>query len=100
MYGIHIYKLLYVKWGFPGGTSGIEPACKGRRHRRCGLHPWVRKIPWRNAWQPTPVFLPGESHGQRRLAGYSPWGRKRDGHDLATKTTKKGHRYLFSFMQK
>ena len=32
--------------------------------------------PWRRAWQPTPVFLPGESHGQRSLAGYSPWGRK------------------------
>ena len=31
------------------------------------------KIPWRRAWQPTPVFLPGESHGQRSLAGYSPW---------------------------
>ena len=37
---------------------------------------WVGKIPWRRAWQPTPVFLPGESHGQRSLAGYSPWGRK------------------------
>ena len=34
------------------------------------------KIPWRRAWQPTPVFLPGESHGQRSLSGYSPWGRK------------------------
>ena len=37
---------------------------------------WVGKIPWRRAWQPTLVFLPGESHGQRRLAGYSPWGHK------------------------
>jgi len=36
-----------------------------------GFNPWVRKIPWRMAWQPTPVFLPGESHGQRSLAGYS-----------------------------
>ena len=35
-------------------------------------NPWVGKIPWRRAWQPTPVFLPGESHGQRSLAGYSP----------------------------
>ena len=35
--------------------------------------PWVEKIPWRRKWQPTPVFLPGESHGQRSLAGYSPW---------------------------
>ena len=42
----------------------------------CGLHgwPWLRKIPWRRKWQPTPVFLPGESHGQRSPSGYSPWG--------------------------
>ena len=39
-----------------------------------GFDPWVGKIPWRRAWQPTPVFLPGESHGQRSLRGYSPWG--------------------------
>ena len=44
--------------------------------RRCGFNPWVRKIPWRRKWQPTPVFLPGESHGQRSLAGYSLWGWK------------------------
>ena len=37
---------------------------------------WVGKIPWRRKWQPTPVFLPGESHGGRSLVGYSPWGRK------------------------
>ena len=43
---------------------------------RPGFDPWVGKIPWRRAWQPTPVFLPGASHGQRSLAGYSPWGRK------------------------
>ena len=36
--------------------------------------PWVGKIPWRSEWQPTPGFLPGESHGQRSLVGYSPWG--------------------------
>ena len=41
-----------------------------------GFAPWVRKIPWRRAWQPTPVFLPGESHGQRSLAGCNPLGRK------------------------
>ena len=41
-----------------------------------GGNPWVRKIPWRRKWQPTPVFLPGEYHGQRSLAGYSPWGCK------------------------
>ena len=40
---------------------------------RHGFDPWVRMIPWRRAWQPTPVFLPGESHGQRSLADYNPW---------------------------
>ena len=44
--------------------------------RRPGFNPWVRKIPWRREWLPTPVFLPGESHGQRSLVGYSPWGHK------------------------
>ena len=48
------------------------PAKQNRRHKRCGLDPWVGKIPWKKAQQPTPVFLPGESHGQRSLAGYSP----------------------------
>ena len=44
--------------------------------RKWEFNPWVVKIPWRRAWQPTPVFLPGKSHGQRSLAGYTPWGRK------------------------
>ena len=43
-------------------------------NKRHGFDPWVRKIPWRRAWQPTPVFLPGESHGQSNLEDYSPWG--------------------------
>ena len=41
-----------------------------------GFNPWVGKIPWRRKWQPTPVFLPGDSHGQRSLVDYSPWGCK------------------------
>ena len=44
--------------------------------KRRGFDPWVRKIPWRREWQPTPVFLPGESHGQRSLVSYSPRGLK------------------------
>jgi len=55
--------------GFPGGDSGREHSCQRWRCERCGLHPWVRKIPWRRAWQPTSVLLPGEFHGQRSLAG-------------------------------
>jgi len=59
---------------FPGGTSGKESTCQCKRHRKLGLHPWVGKIPWRRAWQPTPVILPAEFHGQWSLAGYNPWG--------------------------
>ena len=70
--------------GLPWWLSGKEPACQCRRCRRQRFNPWVRKIPWRRAWQSTPGFLPGESHGQRSLAGYSPWGHRRVGHDLAT----------------
>ena len=57
--------------GFPGGTSGKEPACQCRRHKRHGFDTWVRKILRNRKWQPSPVFLPGKSHGQRSLAGYS-----------------------------
>ena len=62
--------------GFQGGASGKEPACQCGRHKGHGFNPWLGKIPWRRAWQPNPVFLPGESHGQGRLVGYSPWGHK------------------------
>ena len=58
--------------GFPDGASGKEPACQCRRHKRLALDPWVEKIPWRRARQPTPVFLSGECPGQRSLQGYSP----------------------------
>ena len=61
--------------GFPAGTSGKEPACQCRRHKRYRFDPWAGKIPWRRAWQSTPGFLPGEPQGQRSLAGCSPWGR-------------------------
>ena len=63
--------------GFPGGTSSKESTCQCRRRKRCGFNSWVGKIPWRRAGQPTPVFLPGESHGQRSLVGYCSWGHKK-----------------------
>ena len=47
-----------------------------RQCKKPGFDPWVGKTPWRKAWQLIPVFLPGESHGQRSLVGYSPWGCK------------------------
>ena len=63
-------------WGLPRCLSGKESACQCSRYKRRGFDPWVGKIPWRRKWQPTPVFLPGKSHGQRSLAGYCPWGCK------------------------
>ena len=65
---------------FPSPFIG---ACQGTWQE---FHPWVRKIPWRRKWQPTPVFLPGASNGQRSLAGHSPWGH-RVGRNWVTKTT-------------
>ena len=62
-----------VTFFFSGGASGNEPACQCMRLKRCRFDPWVGKIPWRREWLPTPIFLPGESHGQRILVGYSPW---------------------------
>ena len=54
-----------------------KPASQSRRRKRREFNPWVGKIPWRRAWQPILVFLPGVSHEQRNLVGYSPWGRKK-----------------------
>ena len=60
----------------PRWRSGKASICQCRRCKRCGFDPWVRKIPWSTKCQPTPGFLPGESHGQRSLADYSLWGHK------------------------
>ena len=56
----------------PRCLSGKESPAKAGD----GFDLWVGKIPWRRKWQPIPVFLPGKSHGQRRLVGYRPWGHK------------------------
>ena len=62
--------------GFPGGSNseGKKKICLQCRRPR--FDPWIGKILWRMEWLPTPVFLPAEFHGQRSLAGYSPWGHK------------------------
>ena len=62
-----------VRAGFPGGSvvKNLPAVQETWRHR---FNPWVRKIPWRRKWQPAPVFLPGQCHEQRSLAGYSAWG--------------------------
>ena len=59
-----------VSLGLPWWPSGKEPTCQ------CRFNPWVGKIPWRRKLQLTPIFLPGKSHGQRSLTGYSPWSLK------------------------
>ena len=75
---IHDYwkyiSLIEPVWGFLSGTHGKESACQVRRCKRHGFDFCVGKIPWRRTWQSTPVFLPGESQGQRILVGYSPRG--------------------------
>ena len=90
------YQALPWIWGFPAGSSGKVSSCQCRSLRRRRVNLWVDTIPWKRKWQPIPVFLPGKSHGQRGLAGYSPWDCQRVGHDLATKQQqKKSRRFLF-----
>ena len=68
-------------------TQTVENLPECRRPR---FYPWVGRIPWRRGWQPTPVFLPGESHGQKRLVGYHPWGHKE------SNTTEQLRLFIFS----
>ena len=93
----YTYSMLLIEWTHththtythPASLclSGKESACQCRRHRRYRFDPWVRKIPWRKRWQPTPVFLPGEPLRQRSLANYSPQSHKRVGHNCMTEHT-------------
>ena len=62
--------------GLPRWCSSKECTCQCRKCGRRQFGPWVWKIPWRKTWQPTPVFSPGEFHGQRSPVGCSPWGCK------------------------
>ena len=71
----------YIYIGFPGGASGKEPASQCRRRQRPGFNPWVRKIPWRRAWQPTLVFLPGEFPWTEEPGRLQSMGLQRVGHD-------------------
>ena len=107
----HFFKkeneLLHVKWNLRDTITkclwalfrslGNKPtlkrsACQCWRHKRCGLYPWVRKIPWSRKWQPTPGLLPRKFHGQRSLVGYSPWGSK--GSDMTEQLSAHTHRDL------
>ena len=68
----HIWACPHIL-GFPGGSVVQNPSANARDE---GWIPGVRKLPWRRKWQPIPVCLPGKSHGQRNLVGYSSWGRR------------------------
>ena len=68
----YVTQLGLTQLGLPRWLSGKESTCQCR----CRFNPWVGKISWRRKWQSTPVFLPGKSHGQRSLVGYSPWSYK------------------------
>ena len=72
--------------------GGAQPIKNPPAMWETGFNPWVGKIPWSWAWQPTPVFLSRESHGQRRLAGYSPWGHKES--DMTWRTK---HKYIYVY---
>ena len=76
----------------PWWLSGKEAACQYRRHR---FDPWVGKIHWRREQLPTPVFLPGESYGQRSLEGYSPWGCKESDRTASEHMTPSWWLYLY-----
>ena len=77
----------------PGSSDGKRICLYCRRPR---FDSWVRKIPWRREWQPTPVFLPGESHGQRGLAGYSPWDHEESSTTEWLTLSLSGHVILFA----
>ena len=89
-YCVCVYTYMYILWGFPSG-SVVKNLPAMRSCRRHKFDPWVGKISWRRAWKPTPLFLPGESCGQRSLAGNSPWGHKESD---TTEVTTPMHTYL------
>ena len=72
-YCLFIVTVWGLSWDFPGGS---EVKASARNAGDLGSIPGSGRFPWRRKWQPTPVFLPGESHGQRSLVGYSPWDHK------------------------
>ena len=85
----------YSFFGFPGGASGKEPASQCGRLQKCEFQPWVQKIPWRTAWQPTPVFLPGESPWTEEPGGLQSVGLQRVRHDQSNLK----HTDTYSFLE-
>ena len=91
---IFIFKNIYLVTLGLLGSDGSDGKKICLQCRRPGFDPWVGKIPWRREWQPTPVFLPGESHEQRSLAGYSPGGHKELNTTYQLKNNNLPHRLL------
>ena len=81
--------------GLPWQLSGNKPTSQCRRHR---FDPWGEKILWRRKQQPTPIFLPGKYHAQRRLADCSPWGPRKVERNLATEQEHNKCRCFYRFM--
>ena len=77
----HFFWAVLPCCGFPGSASGKEPASQCRRRKRHRFNPWVGKIPWGRAWQPTPVFLPGESPWTEEPGGLESMRSHRVGYD-------------------
>ena len=76
---------------YSGGNRSKKSTCQCRRCNGLRLDPWVRMIPWKRKWHPTPAFLPGKFHGQRSLAGYSQWSCKEAEELNATEQTHSTH---------
>ena len=90
----HTWASQVTQWFKKEKGKKKKSTCQCRRLRRCRFDPWVGKIPWRRAWQPTPVFLSVKSHGQRSLVGYSPKGRKESD---TTEATEAACKNVFEF---
>ena len=73
---MHTHTFVCVGEGWAGEFPGSSDGRVCLQCRKPGFEPWVQKILWRRKWQPTPVFLPGQSHGWRSMTGNSPWGHK------------------------
>ena len=83
--------------GFPGGASGKESARQCRRRQRCGLDPWVRKMPWRGKWQPTAVYLPGETPWTEEPGGLPSIGLQRVRHDWSDRACACTHTHIGTY---
>ena len=91
-----VYIYIYIYTHTPTFLVALTVKESCLQFRRPEFDPWVRKIPWRREWLPTPVFLPREYHGQRSLAGYSAWGRKEsETTEQLTLTLQKNKRVLY-----